>query len=260
MKPFLKWAGGKQRLVKELLQNVPESYGTYFEPFIGAGSLFLALRPKSAVIGDMNIELVATYAGIQRDPEKVIDYLKTYKNTKDDYCKIRDSFPSSFEEQAARMIYINKCGFNGLYRVNKNGKCNVAYGKRVNPNYDFENIREVGHFLKNETKPILMSGDYKKILPFVGSGDFIYLDPPYYKTFAGYTSVMFTDADLYVLADFVDQCVAKGAKVLISNTNHEEVKKAFSKYTIKEIDLAWIIGGKEKRRKKEGTELLIKTW
>jgi len=260
VKPFLKWAGSKQRLVAELQKNVPATFNVYYEPFIGAGSLFLALQPKKAVIGDLNEELVETYKGIQNNPQGIIDLLKTYPNNKEDFYKIRDGATSSQEERAARMLYINKCGFNGLYRVNKKGKCNVAFGKRANPSFDFENILEVGDFLKNQTDTKILHGDYKSILPMVQPGDFIYLDPPYYGTFAGYTSVMFTNEDLQLLADFVDLCVEKGAKVLISNSNHEEVKKAFSKYSTQEIDLAWIIGGKEQRRKKQGTELLIKTW
>jgi DNA adenine methylase Dam len=260
MKSFLKWAGGKQRLIPELLSHVPESYNVYFEPFLGAGSLYFALRPKKAVIGDLNLELLETYKGVQNNPQEVIDLLKTYPNTKEDFCKIRDSSPTSQTERAARMVYINKCGFNGLYRVNKNGKCNVAWGKRVKVGYEFENILEVGTFLQSQTNTQILGGDYKNILSLVGPEDFIYLDPPYYGTFAGYTSVMFTNEDLQKLADFVDACVAKGAKVLISNSNHEEVKKAFAKYTIKEIALPWVISGKSKGIKKHTTEVLIKTW
>ena len=122
MKSFMKWCGGKQRLVSQLLSHVPETYGTYFEPFIGAGSLYLALKPSKAYIGDLNEELIETYKGIQRDPQKVVDLLKSYPNDKEAFLKIRDASYSSSEERAARMLYVNRAGFNGLYRVNKKGK------------------------------------------------------------------------------------------------------------------------------------------
>lgn len=259
MKSFMKWCGGKQRLVSQLLSHVPETYGTYFEPFIGAGSLYLALKPSKAYIGDLNEELIETYKGIQRDPQKVVDLLKSYPNDKEAFLKIRDASYSSSEERAARMLYVNRAGFNGLYRVNKKGKCNVAYGKRKSLDYNFENILEVGDFLKNGTDTKILHGDYKQFLPLVSSGDFIYLDPPYYGTFASYTSTPFTNEDLQHLSDFVDQCVAKGAKVLISNSNAPKVLETFQKYTIVPVKLKWVVGGKN-QSPKEDNEILIRTW
>ena len=260
MKPFLKWVGGKQRLLPELQKYIPETYNTYFEPFVGAGALFFHLKPQKAYVSDLNQNLVDTYLGIKNDPEKVIEIINTYPNEPEAFCKIRDSSPVTQEERAAWMLYVNKCGFNGLYRVNKNGKCNVAFGKRKRPTYDFDNLREVSKFLQNSPGIDISQGNYKKILPLVKSGDFVYLDPPYYGTFTGYTAETFKDSDLQDLVAFVDDLVAKGAKVLVSNSNHEHVREAFQHYQIIQVHLTWVVSGKSKGIKKGDTELLIKTW
>lgn len=259
LKSPIKWVGGKQKLVKLLLQHVPENYNTYFEPFFGGGSLFFALNPKKAYVCDLNKDLIYMYHGLSNEPEKVAELLLAMPNTEEDYYRIRDTKPFLAEEVAARFLYLNHAGYNGLYRVNKSGKFNVAYGKRKKLSYDTSKFREIGERF-NDIKCVPHVADYKTATLQVRENDFVYLDPPYYGTFNAYTSQFFGEEDLNELAACVDFMVASGAKVLISNSNHEVVREVFSKYTIIPVDVAWTVGQKGSTRAKKDNELLIKTW
>ena len=136
-RPILKWAGGKTQMLNNIVPKVPEKYGRYIEPFIGGGALFFALDPEQAVIADSNPELINMYREVANHVDDVIGYLRQYKNTKEDFYSAREldwlKLPKA--EAAARMIYLNKTCFNGLYRVNKKGQFNVPYGKYKTPNY-----------------------------------------------------------------------------------------------------------------------------
>ena len=134
-KPILKWAGGKTQMLSDLIPKVPASYGRYIEPFIGGGAMFFALQPENAVIADSNPELINMYRQVADHVDDVIKYLKTYENTSEMFYAVRSlewtTLPKA--EAAARTIFLNKTCFNGLYRVNKQGKFNVPFGKYKNP-------------------------------------------------------------------------------------------------------------------------------
>ena len=130
--PFLKWAGGKKQLLSELMKHVPENYGRYIEPFVGAGALFFSLQPSDAVLGDSNGELINAYEVVRDDVEALIHELGNYVNDEKFYYRVRAFKPSELNvvKRAARLIYLNKTCFNGLYRVNKQGEFNVPFGYR----------------------------------------------------------------------------------------------------------------------------------
>ena len=188
-KPFVKWVGGKRQLVqqfRDLDLYPPYSFNpktaTYFEPFVGGGAMFFDLLPKKAVLSDMNFELITTYNVIKKNVEELIRKLKIYqsKNDKESFLKIRSQDISKLSDVniAARFIYLNRTGFNGLYRVNKSGGFNVPFAGNKNPLIcDEVNLRKVRDALKN-TK--ILHQDYKKVLEDAKKGDFIYFDPPYY--------------------------------------------------------------------------------
>ena len=134
-RPFVKWAGGKRQLLPELLRHVPERFGRYFEPFVGGGALFFALRPPSAVLTDFNERLIRTYRGVRNDVEGVIRRLEEFRHEESFYYEQRDRDidAGTDADVAAWFIYLNKVGFNGLYRVNRNNRFNVPFGSHKNP-------------------------------------------------------------------------------------------------------------------------------
>ena len=176
-KPVLKWAGGKTQMLGDLLPKVPTSYGRYIEPFLGGGAMFFALQPENAIIADSNPELINMYRQIASNVEAVIKCLKQYENTPEMFYDVRSQewtiLPK--EEAAARTIFLNRTCFNGLYRVNKQGKFNVPYGKYKNPKIcDEEGLRAASAALK---KAEILCGDYLLVLDhYAQPGDFVFLD------------------------------------------------------------------------------------
>ena len=245
-RPFVKWAGGKRALLPEILKRTPSEFGTFFEPFLGGGAVFLSLPAHLPKIGnDANAELVATYLAIRDDVDEVLSQLRRFRNTKADYLEIRawDRSPNfdqrSRFKRAARFIYLNKCGFNGLHRVNADGYHNVPYG--YSPKADFiqeTNLRRVANFLRvksieRKTAARITSTDYKTSLRSTRAGDFVYLDPPYQpisktSSFVSYLQGGFTFQDQVALRDQVVDLVGRGVNVLLSNSDAEEVHSLYS--------------------------------
>ena len=182
-KPILKWAGGKTQMLGDLIPKVPTSYGRYIEPFFGGGAMFFALQPENAVVADSNPELINMYRQVADHVDDVINYLKEYENTSEMFYAVRSlewtSLPKA--EAAARTIFLNKTCFNGLYRVNKQGRFNVPFGKYKNPKIcDEDGLRAASEVLK---KAEILCGDYLLVLEhYAQPGDFVFLDPPYLPT------------------------------------------------------------------------------
>ena len=179
VKPILKWAGGKSQLIPFLLKHTPTEYGTYIEPFIGGGAFFFHLCPKKAIIADSNIELINLYKVIAHKPKQLIRVLQHFKNEKDFYYKTRELDFEQLEpiDAAARTIFLNKTCFNGLYRVNKQGKFNTPYGAYKRTKFiDEANLLAAASLLKRTT---ILQGDFQEIVEeFAKPNDFIFLDPP----------------------------------------------------------------------------------
>lgn len=177
VRPFLKWAGGKRKLLPYLLKLVPEKYDNYYEPFLGGGSLFFAIKPKNAYLSDMNDDLMNTYVQIKDNVELVIKYLKMMQYNKESYYQIRSMNVKSPAKRAAKFIYLNKTCWNGLYRVNKAGIFNVPMGKYTNLTICNENeLQLVSRVLQNAK---LRSADFEEVIKNINENDFIYFDPPY---------------------------------------------------------------------------------
>lgn len=180
VRPILKWAGGKTQLLPELRREIPHDYNKYIEPFIGGGALFFDQCPERAVISDINPELINLYKSISDMPEEVLRRLAQHKNDKDYFYEIRSLHWEDMEPEdaAARMIFLNRTCFNGLYRVNKKGIFNVPYGKYANPRIvDADNLLAASRALANTEIEL---GSYKDVLSRKAfPGDFIFLDPPY---------------------------------------------------------------------------------
>ncbi len=237
-KPILKWAGGKTQMLGDLLPKVPKSYGRYIEPFFGGGAMFFALQPENAIIADSNPELINMYRQVSENVDEVICYLKKYENTSEMFYAVREQdwmcLPKA--EAAARTIFLNRTCFNGLYRVNKQGKFNVPYGKYANPRIcDEEGLKAASEALK---KAEILCGDYLLVLEhYAQAGDFVFLDPPYlpiseYADFKRYTKEQFYEEDHVELAKMIMRLQERGCHVVLTNSNHPLVHELYAPFTI----------------------------
>lgn len=236
IKPVLKWAGGKTQLLDDLVPRVPEECGRYIEPFFGGGALFFAVRPESAIIADRNPELINMYEQIAENLDSVIKYLGQYENDKEMYYAVREQTweDLSKAEAAARTIYLNHTCFNGLYRVNKQGKFNTPFGDYKRPNIcDEPTLRAASAALKKAT---IICGDYRDVLlEHAREGDFVFLDPPYLPVtpsgdFKRYTKEQFHEDDHRELAETIKELEKLGCKVVLTNSNHPVVTELYKDY------------------------------
>src|SRR5882672_4155394 len=248
--PFLKWAGGKRQLLPKIRKYVPQKYGVYFEPFVGAGAVLFDLVPETALINDASDELVNCYQVIKHDVEKLIAHINTHPITKQHFYKLRSLDRSrDFDtlrplERASRVIFLNKTCYNGLFRVNSQGQFNVPFGNYSNPTIvDEQVIRAVSKYL-NEANVEISNDDFEDALNGAGRGDFVYLDPPYdplsdSSSFTGYSLNSFGRAEQQRLRAVCDKLAKRGCKVLLSNSATDFIRDLYGdtiRYTIVEVD------------------------
>ncbi len=244
---MIKWVGGKRQLIQELKCRMPTNYKRYFEPFIGGGALYFDLKPKKSLINDYNSELTNLYSTVRDNPLELIDSLSKHKNEPAYYYEIRafDRDKKKFTalsniERASRLIYLNKTGYNGLYRVNSKGEYNVPYGRYKNPSYcEPENIMACSELLKDTE---ITNEDFDSIREKVQENDFVYLDPPYVplnttSNFTAYTDKGFDKQMQFRLRDLCDHIHAKGAYFMLSNSSADFVYELFKSdvYKIHEV-------------------------
>ena len=268
--PFLKWAGGKRQLLPEIRKYVPKQYETYYEPFVGAGAVLFDLQPKKAVINDINVELVNTYHVIREHVDELVETLKKHKNDKDYYYHIRnldrtaEFHQLSMIERSARMIYLNKTCFNGLYRVNRQGQFNVPYGKYKNPNIVNEEVlRAVHHYLTNNDITIL-NVDFVQAVETAKAGDFIYFDPPYdpvseTASFTSYSLGGFDRDDQLRLRDLFIELHERGCYVLLSNSATEFIQDIYADFHVELISASRAINSVASKRGKIA-EVLVRNY
>ena len=245
-RPFVKWAGGKGRLIPELLPHLPARFGDFYEPFLGGGALFFALSARearfNAFLSDLNGELIATYKVIKENPEDLITVLRRLQDEYERatskveyYYRKRDATSTNNVETAARLIFLNKTCYNGLYRVNSRGQFNVPFGKYKRPRIlDPENIRAVSEALRHTNAKLTIS-DFKKSIANCRRNDLVYFDPPYQpmsktSSFTDYTANGFSGADQEMLAKIFDRLVARGCTVLLSNSDTSLTQTLYRKY------------------------------
>ena len=269
MSPVLKWAGGKTQLLEELMSKVPQTYNTYFEPFIGAGAFFLSLKPKSAVINDTNEQLINLYQQLKHSPSEIISIVSSLDEVACDrnyYYKIRERYNQKITskeldpECAALMIWINKHCFNGLYRVNSQGFFNVPYNNKVTgKSLDKDNVEAISRFLKEQNVTILCS-DFENACKKVSPGDFVYLDSPYVPEsssadFTDYTKTGFSYEDHDRLADLFVRLDKLGAYVMLSNNDVPLVRELYREYNIEPLEVKRLIN--RNAAKRSGKEVIV---
>jgi len=223
VRPFIKWAGGKRQLLPSLLDHAHPNPSTYYEPFVGGGALFFAMRPKRAVLADVNERLIRTYRGVRDHVEDVIGLLRKYPHDPAFFYRFREENvdATSDAEVAAWFIYLNKTGFNGLYRVNRANRYNVPFGRYTNPNIcDESTLRACSAALVGAE---LLVEDFESVVARATLGDFVYFDPPYVplsatSSFTSYTSSGFGETEQTRLRDVAKALKKRGIHVLLSNS------------------------------------------
>jgi DNA adenine methylase len=268
MKPIIKWAGGKTQLLEHIRAMMPKNYNHYFEPFLGGGAVLLNLTPNKSTVNDINTELVNMYKQIRHNPDEVIEVLSLLdakheiaSNAKAYYYAIRELFNANLTtdtpEQAARLIYINKHCFNGLYRVNAKGLFNVPFNNKLKgDSFDEMNIRQVSSYLQNVE---IVTGDFESSLEGVKSGDFVFFDSPYVPlnptSFTDYTKEGFDYEDHLRLANLYKRLSEQGVYCMLTNHNAELVNELYKDFNIKVVQVSRNINSKASARK--GEEVII---
>lgn len=263
--PFLKWAGGKSRLITQYQPYLPApgDIHRYYEPFIGSAALYFHLQPACARLSDTNCKLIETYEIVRDRPDELIAALQPHRNEKRYYYKIRSQNPQKLTavQRAARLIYMNKTCYNGLYRENQKGQFNVPFGRYKRPKIcDVERLNAASRALQGVE---LCALDFAEAVHDAGEGDFVYFDPPYVplnatSNFTGYSRFGFDEEDHRRLAQLFHELTARGCRVMLSNSSAPLVYELYDGqgYELQKVQARRNINSKAHRRGPV-TELLI---
>ena len=244
--PFLKWAGGKRGLLSQLDEYFPKEFNKYIEPFVGGGSIFFYLLPEKAILIDNNEELINCYEVIQNKIEELISSLKQHRYERKYFYRIRnvDRDSEAFNqwssiERASRTIYLNKCCYNGLYRVNSKNEFNVPFGVHKNPNFcDARNLRAVNQILR---KVKIHKAGFEACLDFAEEKDFIYFDPPYQplsetSNFTSYTKEGFAEGAQVHLSEVFKKLDKMGCKIMLSNSYNKLILELYEGFKVMTVN------------------------
>ncbi|MBD0345687.1 MAG: DNA adenine methylase [Coleofasciculus sp. Co-bin14] len=281
LSPFLKWAGGKSKLIQQYQNYFPkEGFKRYYEPFLGGGAVFFYLQPQFAVLTDINKELIDTYCCVRDNVIELILLLERHQSehyndkteTHNYYYNVRSRIYNTSIERAARLIYLNKTCFNGLYRVNSKGEFNVPVGKYKHPKICNTDLLYAASAALKSAEIEVRNFDY--ILDYAKtSEDFVYFDPPYYplsqtSDFTAYSTESFNEDNQIKLRDIFVELVSRGVKVMLSNSDAPFIRNLYSddnifsshnRPKIHEISALRVINSDIKKRGKI-TELLITSY
>lgn len=253
-KPPVKWAGGKGQLIPQFEPLFPkEKFDLYLEPFVGGGAVFFHLLPGKAILIDSNPELVNFYRVVRDSLPELCADLAKHKNDREYYYRTRALDPETLSpvERASRFLYLNKTGYNGLWRVNRKGKHNVPFGRYKNPKIlDEENLRLVSLALMRAE---IVCGDFSLVLEYACPSAFVYLDPPYQPlsdtaNFTSYTADSFGKEDQERLAKLFRELDAKGCMVMLSNSDTPLVRELYAGYDIQVVRARRAINCRADRR------------
>ncbi|MGE5543828.1 MAG: DNA adenine methylase [Bacillota bacterium] len=240
-RPPVKWAGGKGQLLEQFEPLfLKTQFNLYLEPFVGGGAVFFHLQPEKAVLIDSNEELMNFYAVVRDHLKELLADLRKHENTAAHYYQIRALQPEELSpvERASRFLYLNKTGYNGLWRVNRQGRHNVPFGRYKNPKIvDESNLCLVSRTLK---KTKLICEDFSLILKHAKRGAFVYLDPPYHPlsataNFTSYTAESFSEKEQIRLAEVFKQLDRKKCFLMLSNSDTELVRELYKGYDIRTV-------------------------
>mgnify|MGYP002777077197 CR=1 FL=1 len=243
VRPFIRWAGGKSRLLSRILPHVPESFNRYFEPFLGGGAVFFACADRiaeHAYLSDLNDHLISAWIAVRDHAEELGPLMSWYaeKDSKDFYYETRAALPTTLIEKAARFLYLNGVSWNHLWRENsRTGAMNVPWGDRPFRPLNDDSIAAISRVLVRAT---IRVSDFRETLGQASEGDFVYLDPPYLPIFTQpgvekeptakfnkYTARAFELADLIDLADICSELSRRRVRWIMSNRDTDVVRDLF---------------------------------
>lgn len=259
--PFLKWAGGKRWLAPKLKELIQIDGGKFIEPFLGSGATFFQLAPKRALLSDLNQDLVDTYAAIKADHKRIGDLLHQHHrlHSVDYYYQMRNYAPRCPYRKAARFIYLNRTCWNGLYRVNLNGRFNVPIGTKTSVVLPTDNWRRVADRLRHAE---ILTSDFETMIDRAGRGDVVFADPPYtikhnLNGFIKYNECLFSWHDQERLSKALLRASLRGAFVVATNANHKYVRALYQDpFELTTVERNSILSGNKSGRGKY-QELLI---
>jgi DNA adenine methylase len=270
-RPFLKWAGGKGQLLPELVERVEQArpFGDYFEPFVGGGALFFELvrlnrLPGRAILSDTNPNLVGAFLGVKKHVRDVIQGLRAHKAAHDEayFYQVRSKVPATLPERAARLIYLNKTCYNGLFRENRKGEFNVPFGRYTNPAIcDEPNLLAASKALAGAAIDVR---PFEAVLRRAKRGDFVYFDPPYHpvsktSSFTAYSKDRFGVDEQRRLAEVYGELASRGVKVLLSNSMTDLVQELYASFTIDRVLANRAVNSRADRRGKIA-EALVRSY
>jgi DNA adenine methylase len=253
LEPFLKWAGGKRWFATRYESIFPEDYNRYIEPFVGSGAIFFKLCPNNAILADYNEELISTYLAIKQDWRKVYSELEIHHNNHNEhyYYNIRGTKPIDIYNKAARMIYLNRTCWNGLYRVNMKGEFNVPIGTKTSVITEEDDFEGISKALQNVK---LSCSDFEPIIDEASDDDFLFVDPPYTvkhnnNGFIKYNEKLFSWADQVRLRDAVLRAKRRGVRIILTNANNSAIRKLYSShFCMRTVKRHSILSGKSEFR------------
>lgn len=229
--PFLKWPGGKRWLINQMIKIIPNDYNQYYEPFLGGGSVFFAIKPDNATISDINSELINLYVVMRDNPQELKDRMRIHNrlHSRDYYYQTRAAYPSDSIDQAARFLYLNRTCYNGIYRVNKRGQFNVPIGTKNNCIYDIDQFDNYSRALEGIR---ILKSDFSPIIQSAKEKDLIFADPPYSINkraahFIKYNEDLFTWKDQVHLYRDLLKANERGVRIIHTNINCDEIKDLY---------------------------------
>jgi DNA adenine methylase len=265
-RPFVKWVGGKTQLIKRYTSLMPKSWNRYYEPFVGGGAMYFHFKPERAVLNDVNAELANCYGIVRDEVEELIEVLHTHVYDKDHYYSVREQNPDDLPavHRAARTIFLNRTGFNGLYRVNKKGLFNVPFGRYTDPTIcDERNLRACNTLLAGVE---FRSDDFERATRDAQKGDFVYLDPPYAPVsptsdFTAYAAGGFDFEDQMRLKDMLAKLDRRGVKFMLSNSDASGLRALYERagWQVQRVRASRAINSKTSRRGKV-YELVVRNY
>ncbi|MDY4739647.1 DNA adenine methylase [Absicoccus porci] len=263
MKPILKWAGGKSALLNEIQKRMPKNFETYFEPFVGGGAVFFGTDIKHSVINDINVELINCYKQVRDHCDELIPLLDDLqkKHSEEKYYELRSKFnlrkaadPKNLNVyDAALMLYLNKAGFNGMYRENRKGYFNIPSGHKKNVTlYERDNLLAVSEKLKTAK---ILNEDFEESVKTAKEGDFVYFDSPYDETFSDYQKGGFSKEEHKRLADLCHRLDNQNINFLLSSSDSEFIHDLYKDFKFSRVQVTRMIRFRGNRT--ETTELFI---
>ena len=264
-KPFVRWAGGKSRLLGVLLPHVPRRFRNFHEPFLGSGAMFFALRTRAqrCYLADANSELINLWLVVQKEPDAFLEHIQPYylRQGEEEYYSVREESPDSHLDRAARFFYLNQTSWNGLWRENKWGVFNVPFGAREFRGISSEVLRNVSLSLQGV---VIRETDFREAVSDVKQGDFVYFDPPYLpisdtSKFSGYNGKRYRKTDLEDLAILCEKLSHEGVHWMVSNRDNEHIREIFSHATIIPFTTRRSVSAQNKRniQPKESPEVIV---